>query len=80
MRQIILFVIFQLTVTQIFSQQNKLDNNINIDGSKTTMFAKDELNLVAISSSIDSIHKFIFKSSKGNMQNFGSGITNGLFI
>lgn len=79
MRQIILFFVFQLTITQIFSQHNKLDKSINIDGSKTTLYSKENSNLVVILSSIDSIQKFIFKSSQGNLQNLDSGIINGLF-
>jgi len=79
MRPIRLFFVFQLLNTQAFCQQNKLDNSINIDGSKTTLFTNEELNLVVISSSKDSIHKLIFKNSQGRLRNFDGGIPNGLF-
>lgn len=79
MRLIIIVFFISLNTSQIFGQQILLDKRINIDGTKTTMFSKDEFNLVAITSTSDSIQKLVFKSSQGKLENLDSGITSGLF-
>ena len=65
------------TIQSALCQPTKLDNNITIAGFHKAVFYSNEINLLGVSSTNDSIQSLVIKSSQGDLQNVDSGITNG---